>query len=146
MIIKYICIITQELCALALFILCFMSLHHNHLGQNIINITAATMLCLRLENIISLYRLYINVPCLENYATFVMVASFSLGRLIENHNPTPSNNYGYLNDFCNIFLVCILILNFTYYITAFLALLGYIFRQLYKLATGAILSSSASLL
>ena len=82
MVIKYVCIITQELCALVLFVFCFMSLHSNHLGQNIINLSASLMLSLRLENITAFYRFYLNEPCLESYATFAMTLSFSLGRLI----------------------------------------------------------------
>jgi hypothetical protein len=124
-----------------------MLLHDNHLGQNIINITAAVMLSLRLENIIAFYRLYINSSCLESYATIATMTLFSLGKLIENYNPTVTTSRSkYLNQFCSILLIIILSLNLMYYVISLLALVLYIIKQLYKLGMGTILSSSATLL
>ena len=105
------------------------------------------MISLRLENIVAFYRLYINSPCLESYSTFAMIALFSLGRLIELHNPTSISHHNkYLNRFCNIFLILVLSLNVLYYLACLMVLATYIARQLYKLANGTILSSSATLL
>ena len=47
-----------------MFVFCFVALKHDHLGQNIINLTAASILALRFENILGFYRLYLNAPCL----------------------------------------------------------------------------------
>lgn len=147
MIMRYVCIVTQEVCALALLVLCFMLLHDNHLGQNIINFTAALMLSLRLENIIAFYRLYVNSSCLESYATIATMTLFSIGKLIENYTPTVSTSRNkYLNHFCTIFLIVIISVNLLYYLISLLTLVLYIIKQLYKLAMGTILSSSATLL
>ena len=75
-----------------------------------------------------------------------MSISLSLGLLLEKYNPTAHGQYHVFNKFCLIFVAIILSINLFYYLIAILTLYFHMVKQLYKLARGTILSSSATLL
>lgn len=71
----------QLFLAVVLFTLTATRFTWNHIGQNIINLTAVGIFILGLDNLLMVYRAYINKPSFEIEATFVIFFSLFLGIL-----------------------------------------------------------------
>ena len=74
--------IPQICIALVLGIFTLTHWSQNHIGQNIINITATLIFIIGLDNIVFFYRWYINKQSIEYEATFIVLSLFVLGNLL----------------------------------------------------------------
>lgn len=65
----------------ALIIVVALNWKYNYIGQNIINVVAASIFFMGLDNILIFYRCYIDEPAFELEATFLIFSLFVLGSL-----------------------------------------------------------------
>lgn len=110
----------------------------NHIGQNIINIVAASIFIAGLDNSIIMYQYYLDQSSFEHEANFSIFAFFLLGLFFENFNSSPKNSM-FLNQFSFFFIMIILGLNAICYVAFMMILIGFFIRHLYRLMNDKLL-------
>ena len=73
--------IAQCTIGIVFFVLAIVNWRYNHIGQNILNLLATSIFFAGLDNIIILYRCYLEEPSYEMEATFIIFNLFILGLL-----------------------------------------------------------------
>lgn len=117
---------------------------YNRIGQNIINLTATSLFTLGLDRIVIVYQWYQGSSAFEYQATFVVFCLLVLGRLFEKYNPSETA-YTHFNLVCGVTLLFYLLLNTLFLLACTVILMLYTCRQIYRLMTDALLSSTQSI-
>jgi hypothetical protein len=125
---------SQIFIAIILLIFSITRFSWNHIGQNIINLTAVAIFCVGLDNLIMLYRTYLNKQSFEFEATFIIMFLLFLGILFEKFNRSPEYAEPF-NAGCYIIDILVVALNLIYLCGVIATLACYMIRHIYRLMT-----------
>ena len=125
---------SQIFLAMILLVLSITRFSWNHIGQNIINLTAVGIFCMGWDNLIMLYRTYLNKQSFQFEATFIIMFLLFLGILFEKFNRSPNYSEPF-NAACYIIDVLVVALNLIYLIGVIATLGCYMIRHIYRLMT-----------
>ena len=135
--------IVQTIVALPLLVVTLAHWNDNHIGQNTINFSTAMMWVVGFDHLVVPYRWLIDKQSYEYELTVIVGALFMMGRLFEKFNPTPNDMV--FNAVCTWHFILVLGLNLLFFVLLLLTIFLYACRQVYRLQTETLLSTSQNL-
>ena len=142
-IVEYIPRIVQTIIALPMLILTMTYWNQNQIGENTINFATVVMYVIGFDHIIIPYRWIIDKKAYEYELAILTSIFFFLGKLFEKFQP--SDNDLIFNRVCEWHYIIVIGANVLFFVVILMTLLAFSCRQIYRLQTETLLSTSQNL-